>query len=99
MEYIQKINVERGEQRMGRLKNKAEILNLKAENQELRNENEELELKGYRANKKVAILENAIRDIKETLSKNQLGSATNYQNTIRKVLADCDGRLELNKCK
>ena len=96
MEYIQKINVERGEQRMGRVKTKAEILNLKAENQDLRNENEELELKGYRANKKVAILENAIRDIKETLSKNQLGSATNYQNTIRKVLADCESRLELN---
>ncbi len=84
---------------MGRVKTKTEILNLKAENQNLRNENEELELKGYRANKKVAILENAIRDIKETLSKNQLGSATNYQNHIRKVLADCDGRLELNKCK
>ena len=81
---------------MGRVKTKTEILNLKAENQNLRNENEELELKGYRANKKVAILENALRDIKETLSKNQLGSATNYQNHIRKVLA---GRLELNKCK
>ena len=84
---------------MGRLKNKAEILNLKAENQDLRNENEELELKNYRANKKVAILENAIRDIKETLSKNQLGSVTNYQNTIRKVLAGCESRLELNKIK
>ena len=84
---------------MGRVRFKTEILNLKSENQELRNENEELELKGYRANKKVAILENAIRDIKETLSKNQLGSVTNYQNQIRKVLADCDGRLELNKCK
>lgn len=84
---------------MGRVKTKTEILNLKSENQELRNENEELELKGYRANKKVAILENAIRDIKETLSKNQLGSATNYQNTIRKVLADCESRLELNKIK
>ncbi len=84
---------------MGRLKNKAEILNIKAENQDLRNENEELELKGYRANKKVAILENAIRDIKETLSKNQLGSATNYQNQIRKVLADCESKLELNKIK
>ena len=84
---------------MGRLKNKAEILNIKAENQDLRNENEELELKGYRANKKVEILENAIRDIKETLSKNQLGSATNYQNQIRKVLADCESKLELNKIK
>ena len=84
---------------MGRLKNKAEILNIKAENQDLRNENEELELKGYRANKKVSILENAIRDIKETLSKNQLGSATNYQNQIRKVLADCESKLELNKIK
>lgn len=79
---------------MGKVK--TEILNLKADNRNLRNENEELELKGYRANKKVAILENAIRDIKETLSKNQLGSATNYQNTIRKVLADCESRLELN---
>lgn len=84
---------------MGRVKTKTEILNLKAENQELRNENEELELKNYRANKKVAILENAIRDIKETLSKNQLGSATNYQNQIRKVLADCESRLEFNKIK
>lgn len=84
---------------MGRLKNKAEILNLKAENQDLRNENEELELKNYRANKKVAILENAIRDIKETLNQNQLGSATNYQNKIRKILADCESRLEFNKIK
>lgn len=84
---------------MGRVKTKTEILNLKAENQNLRNENEELELKSYRANKKVAILENAIRDIKETLSKNQLGSATNYQNKIRKILADCESRLEFNKIK
>ena len=99
MEYIQKKYVERGEQRMGRVKTKTEILNLKAENQDLRNENEELELKRYRANKKVAILENALTEIRKTLSQNQLGSATNYQNQIRKVLADCDGRLELNKCK
>jgi hypothetical protein len=84
---------------MGRVKTKTEILNLKSENQELRNENEKLELKGYRANKKVAILENALTEIRKTLSQNQLGSATNYQNQIRKVLADCDGRLELNKCK
>lgn len=84
---------------MGRVKTKTEILNLKSENQELRNENEELELKNYRANKKVAILENAIRDIKETLNQNQLGSATNYQNKIRKILADCESRLEFNKIK
>ena len=84
---------------MGRVRFKTEILNLKSENQELRNENEDLELKGYRANKKVAILENALTEIRKTLSQNQLGSATNYQNQIRKVLADCDGRLELNKCK
>lgn len=84
---------------MGRVRFKTEILNLKSENQELRNENEELELKGYRANKKVSILENALTEIRKTLSQNQLGSATNYQNQIRKVLADCDGRLELNKCK
>lgn len=84
---------------MGRVKTKTEILNLKADNRNLRNENEELELINFRANKKVAILENAIREIKGTLSKNQLGSVTNYQNAIRKVLADCDGRLELNKCK
>lgn len=84
---------------MGRVKNKTEILNLKSENQELRNENEELELKGYRANKKVAILENALTEIRKTLSQNQLGSATNYQNQIRKVLADCESRLELNKIK
>ena len=71
---------------MGRVKTKTEILNLKSENQELRNENEELELKGYRANKKVAILENEIRDKKENLSKNQIGSATNYQKQIRKDL-------------
>lgn len=84
---------------MGRVKTKTEILNLKAENQELRNENEDLELKGYRANKKVAILENALTEIRKTLSQNQLGSATNYQNQIRKVLADCESRLELNNCK
>lgn len=84
---------------MGRVKTKTEILNLKSENQELRNENEELELKGYRANKKVAILENALTEIRKTLSQNQLGSATNYQNQIRKVLADCESRLELNKIK
>lgn len=84
---------------MGRVKTKIEILNLKSENQELRNENEELELKGYRANKKVAILENALTEIRKTLSQNQLGSATNYQNAIRKVLADCESRLELNKIK
>ena len=84
---------------MGRVKTKTEILNLKSENQELRNENDEIELKNYRANKKVAILENALTEIRKTLSQNQLGSATNYQNQIRKVLADCDGRLELNKCK
>lgn len=96
MEYIQKINVERGEQRMGRLKSKSEILNLKADNRILKNENEELKLKEYRTNKKIAILENALESVKETVSKNQLGSATNYQNTIRKVLADCESRLELN---
>lgn len=84
---------------MGRVKTKIEILNLKSENQELRNENEELELKGYRANKKVAILENALTEIRKTLSQNQLGSATNYQNAIRKVLANCESRLELNKIK
>ena len=84
---------------MGRVKTKTEILNLKSENQELRNENEELELKNYRANKKVAILENALTEIRKTLSQNQLGSATNYQNQIRKVLADCESRLELNKIK
>ena len=84
---------------MGRVKTKTEILNLKSENQELRNENEDLELKGYRANKKVAILENALTEIRKTLSQNQLGSATNYQNAIRKVLADCESRLELNKIK
>ena len=84
---------------MGRVKTKTEILNLKSENQELRNENEELELKGYRANQKVAILENALTEIRKTLSQNQLGSATNYQNQIRKVLADCESRLELNKIK
>lgn len=94
MEHIQKINVKRGEQRMGRLKSKSEILNLKADNRILKNENEELKLKEYRTNKKIAILENALESVKETVSKNQLGSATNYQNTIRKVLADC--RLELN---
>lgn len=82
---------------MGKVK--TEILNLKADNRNLRNENEELELINFRANKKVAILENAIREIKETLSQNQLGSATNYQNTLRKVLADCESRLELNKIK
>ncbi len=96
MEYIQKINVKRGEQRMGRLKSKSEILNLKADNRILKNENEELKLKEYRTNKKIAILENALKSVKETVSKNQLGSVTNYQNQIRKVLADCDGRLELN---
>ena len=82
---------------MGKVK--TEILNLKADNRNLRNENEELELINFRANKKVAILENARREIKETLSQNQLGSATNYQNTLRKVLADCESRLELNKIK
>ena len=81
---------------MGRVKTKTEILNLKADNRILKNENEELKLKEYRTNKKIAILENALESVKETVSKNQLGSATNYQNTIRKVLADCDGRLELN---
>ena len=96
MEYIQKINVERGEQRMGRLKSKSEILNLKADNRILKNENEELKLKEYRTNKKIAILENALKSVKETVSKNQLGSVNNYQNQIRKVLADCESRLELN---
>lgn len=96
MEYIQKINVERGEQRMGRLKSKSEILNLKADNRILKNENEELKLKEYRTNKKIAILENALKSVKETVSKNQLGIVNNYQNQIRKVLADCESRLELN---
>ena len=96
MEHIQKINVKRGEQRMGRLKSKSEILNLKADNRILKNENEELKLKEYRTNKKIAILENALKSVKETVSKNQLGSVTNYQNQIRKVLADCESRLELN---
>ena len=81
---------------MGRVKNKAEILNLKADNRILKNENEELKLKEYRTNKKIAILENALKSVKETVSKNQLGSVTNYQNQIRKVLADCESRLELN---
>lgn len=81
---------------MGRVKTKTEILNLKADNRILKNENEELKLKEYRTNKKIAILENALESVKETVSKNQLGSATNYQNTIRKVLADCESRLELN---
>lgn len=81
---------------MGRVKTKTEILNLKADNRILKNENEELKLKEYRTNKKIAILENALESVKETVSKNQLGSATNYQNTIRKVLADCESNLELN---
>lgn len=81
---------------MGRVKTKTEILNLKADNRILKNENEELKLKEYRTNKKIAILENALESVKETVSKNQLGSASNYQNTIRKVLADCESRLELN---
>lgn len=81
---------------MGRLKSKSEILNLKADNRILKNENEELKLKEYRTNKKIAILENALKSVKETVSKNQLGSVTNYQNQIRKVLADCESRLELN---
>lgn len=81
---------------MGRVKTKTEILNLKADNRILKNENEELKLKEYRTNKKIAILENALKSVKETVSKNQLGSVTNYQNQIRKVLADCESRLELN---
>lgn len=81
---------------MGRVKSKSEILNLKADNRILKNENEELKLKEYRTNKKIAILENALKSVKETVSKNQLGSVTNYQNQIRKVLADCESRLELN---
>jgi hypothetical protein len=81
---------------MGRVKSKSEILNLKADNRILKNENEELKLKEYRTNKKIAILENALESVKETVSKNQLGSVTNYQNQIRKVLADCESRLELN---
>ena len=81
---------------MGRVKTKTEILNLKADNRILKNENEELKLKEYRTNKKIAILENALESVKETVSKNQLGSVTNYQNQIRKVLADCESRLELN---
>lgn len=79
---------------MGKVK--TEILNLKADNRNLRNENEELKLKEYRTNKKIAILENALKSVKETVSKNQLGSVNNYQNQIRKVLADCESRLELN---
>lgn len=81
---------------MGRVKTKTEILNLKADNRILKNENEELKLKEYRTNKKIAILENALKSVKEIVSKNQLGSVTNYQNQIRKVLADCESRLELN---
>lgn len=81
---------------MGRVKTKTEILNLKADNRILKNENEELKLKEYRTNKKIAILENTLESVKETVSKNQLGSVTNYQNQIRKVLADCESRLELN---
>lgn len=84
---------------MGRVKTKTEILNLKADNRLLRNENEELRIKEYRSNKRMTMMENAIKEIKETISENQLGSVINYQNKIRKVLDTLESKLELNNIK
>lgn len=92
MEYLQKKYVKRGEQRM-------DGLDLKAENQELRNENEELKIKEYRSNKRMIMMENALKEIKKTISENQLGSVINYQNKIRKVLDTLESKLELNNIK
>ncbi len=97
MEYIQKINVERGEQRMGRLKNKAEILNLKAENQELRNEVEELKLDNYKLNKKTTILENTINELSKIVEQND--NKVICKMKIKEVLVKLESRLELNHCK
>lgn len=74
-------------------------LDLKAENQELRNENEELKIKEYRSNKRMIMMENALKEIKKTISENQLGSVINYQNKIRKVLDTLESKLELNNIK
>lgn len=84
---------------MGRVKTKTEILNLKADNRLLRNENEELRIKEYRSNKRMTMMENALKEIKETISENQLGSVINYQNKIRKVLDTLESKLELNNIK
>lgn len=74
-------------------------IELKAENQELRNENEELKIKEYRSNKRMIMMENALKEIKKTISENQLGSVINYQNKIRKVLDTLESKLELNNIK
>ena len=84
---------------MGRVKIKTENLNLKADNRLLRNENEELRIKEYRSNKRMTMMENALKEIKETISENQLGSVINYQNKIRKVLDTLESKLELNNIK
>lgn len=76
-----------------------EKMNLKASCQELRNENEELKLKEYRKDKKIVILEKALEDIKAELQANQYENLSNFENKIRKILADRKSKLESNNCK
>ena len=47
----------------------------------------------------MTMMENALKEIKETISENQLGSVINYQNKIRKVLDTLESKLELNNIK
>lgn len=90
MEYIQKINVERGEQRM-------DGIELKAENQELRNEVEELKLDNYKLNKKTTILENTINELSKIVEQND--NKVICKMKIKEVLVKLESRLELNHCK
>lgn len=90
MEYIQKINVKRGEQRM-------DGIELKAENQELRNEVEELKLDNYKLNKKTTILENTINELSKIVEQND--NKVICKMKIKEVLVKLESRLELNKCK
>ena len=90
MEYIQKINVERGEQRM-------DGIELKAENQELRNEVEELKLDNYRLHKKTTILENTINELSKIVEQND--NKVICKMKIKEVLVKLESQLELNHCK